>query len=90
MKKYFQVVFQIITGVVIFCVVGYIMFRHLGLVDSLNFGAGAYYYADMPGFADLMNRSRYISEVPMWGILLLFLLWGYLVYRFWVWLERKL
>ncbi|MBO5071135.1 MAG: hypothetical protein J6C37_12395 [Roseburia sp.] len=90
MKKYYLVMVKIAIGVVILGVVGYIMFNHLGLDDSLNFGAGAYYYADMPGVANLVDGRHYISEIPMWGIVFLFLLWGYFVYSFWVWLEKKL
>ena len=68
----------------------YIMVHHLGLIDSLDFGAGAYYYADIPGFADLVNGSHYTSQTPMWALILLFLAWGYLMYRLWVWVDKKI
>lgn len=68
----------------------YIMVNHLGLIDSLDFGAGAYYYADIPGFASLVNGSHYTSQTPMWVLILLFLAWGYLMYRFWVWLDKRI
>lgn len=67
----------------------YIMIHHLGLIDSLDFGAGAYYYADMPGFENLVNASHYTSQTPTWVFILLFLAWGYLMYRFWVWIDKK-
>ena len=66
------------------------MGNHLGLIDSLDFGAGAYYYADMPGFATLVNGDYYFSKTPMAVLILLFLIWGYFMYRLWVWLEKKL
>ena len=69
---------------------GYIMINHLGLIDSLDFGAGAYYYADIPGFAELVNGNHYVSGTPMPVLIILFLVWGYAMYRLWVWLERKL
>lgn len=89
MKKYLVKTLKLITAAVILGLTGYIMCNHLGLVDSLDFGAGAYYYADMPGFAELVNGSHYISRTPMAVLILLFLIWGYFMYRLWVWLERK-
>lgn len=67
----------------------YIIGNHLGLIDSLNFGAGAYYYADIPGFSKYVNGEAYTSETPTWVILVLFFLWGALMYKLWTWLERK-
>ncbi len=67
---------------------GYIMFHHLGLIDSLDFGAGAYYYADIPGFEKLVDGSHYQSSTPMWQLIVLFLIWGAIMYRLWVWLEK--
>lgn len=67
----------------------YIMVNHLGLIDSLDFGAGAYYYADIPGFETLINGSHYTSGTPMWALIVLFLMWGAVMYRLWVWLERR-
>lgn len=90
MKKNFVKTVKIIVAVGILGMVGYIMFNHLGLIDSLDFGAGAYYYADIPGFAELVNGSHYISGTPMAVLILLFLIWGYFMYRLWVWLEKKL
>lgn len=68
----------------------YIMIHQLGLIDGLDFGAGAYYYADMPGFEKLVNGEHYANPVPMGILILLFLAWGFLMYRFWVWLDRKI
>lgn len=67
----------------------YIMVRGLGLVDSLDFGAGAYYYADIPGFERFINSGAYTSEVPTWVIIAIFLGWGWIMYRLWVWADRK-
>ncbi len=67
----------------------YIMAHGLGLVDSLDFGAGAYYYADMPGFDKLVNGDHYTSPVSMGTLILLFLIWGAIMYKLWTWLDRK-
>ena len=61
----------------------YVMVNGLGLAESLDFGAGAYYYADMPGFERWSNRTFYVSPVPMWVLIVLFLAWGTLMYRAW-------
>lgn len=67
----------------------YIMANGLGLVESLDFGAGAYYYADIPAFEKFVNGSAYVSETPMWVLTLLFLVWGGLMYRLWTWADKK-
>ncbi len=74
---------------VVIITAGYIMAHSLGLVDSLDFGAGAYYYADMPGFSSLVNGDHYTSPVPMWVLIVLFLIWGAIMYKLWTWLDRK-
>lgn len=67
----------------------YIMVNGLGLADSLDFGAGAYYYADIPAFQRFVNGDAYTSQTPMWVLILLFLAWGALMYRLWVWADKK-
>lgn len=66
----------------------YIMENNMGLIDSLDFGAGAYYYADIPEFKKYVNGDAYTSETPMWVLMVLFFLWGWLMYKFWSWLEK--
>lgn len=65
------------------------MVNGLGLVDSLDFGAGAYYYADIPGFEKYVNGDAYSSSTPMWVLIVLFLIWGAIMYKAWVWLDKK-
>jgi len=90
MKKRISKGIKIILAVLILGSVGYIMINHLGLIDSLDFGAGAYYYADIPGFASLVNGEHYTSPVPMWVLIVLFLIWGAIMYKLWTWLDKKL
>lgn len=83
---------QILTAAIGIPAIGtalYIMFHGLGLSDSLDFGAGAYYYADIPLFQQYVNGDSFTSATPMWALTALFLLWGFVMYRFWVWLERR-
>lgn len=82
-------VLLIASIVVILASAGYIMVNGLGLIDSLDFGAGAYYYADIPVFQRFVNGDAYTSQTPMWVLILLFLAWGALMYRLWVWADKK-
>lgn len=75
---------SIIIGLTLYCMV-----NHMGLIESLDFGAGAYYYADIPEFARFVNGEAYQSETPMWILVVLFLAWGSVMYRLWSWLEKK-
>ncbi|MEQ2837041.1 hypothetical protein AAAV00_09000 [Dorea formicigenerans] len=62
----------------------------LGLVNGLDFGAGAYYYADIPQFGKYVNGSHFHTQFPMWFHIALFLIWGGVMYKFWIWLDKKL
>jgi hypothetical protein len=82
---------KVLLAVVLVLTIGtalYIMTHQLGLVDGLDFGAGAYYYADIPNFAKLTDPSHYQSKTPMWVLIVLFLLWGGAMYRLWAWLDK--
>ncbi|MBE5912171.1 hypothetical protein [Pseudobutyrivibrio sp.] len=67
----------------------YIMANGLGLIEGLDFGAGAYYYADIPEFAKYVNADHFRTSFPMWLHIGLFLLWGVAMYRLWTWLEKR-
>lgn len=67
----------------------HIMIHGQGLSDKLDFGAGAYYYADIPKFATLVNGEHFQSQVSMPVLILLFLIWGFLMYKLWIWIEKK-
>ena len=73
---------------VVICAV-YIAANRLGVVDGYDFGAGAYYYADIPGYENLINEDSYKASVPVWVHIVLFLAWGWLMYRLWNWIDRK-
>lgn len=67
----------------------YVMIRGIGLCDRLDFGAGAYYYADIPEFDKTLVPGRFAAALPFWAYLLLFLAWGALMYALWRWLDRR-
>ena len=87
-NRVFRLVNGCILAVTIIAVL-YIMVNGLGLIDSLDFGAGAYYYADIPEFSKYTDSAWYSSPVPMWVLILLFLIWGAFMYRIWGWIESK-
>lgn len=67
----------------------YIMVNHMGLVDGLDFGAGAYYYADIPEFDRYVRDDVYESPVSMWTLMVIFLIWGAAMYRLWVYIDSR-
>ncbi len=79
----------IITGAVVIITAIYIMANGLGLSENLDFGAGAYYYADIPGFEKFVRNDAYDSRLPLWLAIVLFLAWGFLMYRLWVWIDKR-
>lgn len=66
----------------------YIMVHQMGLQKDLDFGAGAYYYADIPDYEKVDADGRFITHIPKWVYYLLFLAWGYLMYRLWGWISK--
>lgn len=79
----------IIMAVAVLVTAGYIMFNRLGLIDGYDFGVGAYYYVDIPGFDDIVDEDAYHTSVPLWVHLVLFVAWGWLMWRLWLWIDRK-
>jgi len=79
----------LVVGVAVLAAALYIMVRGIGLSDKLDFGAGAYYYADVPDFDKTLVPGRFAAALPFWLYLLLFLAWGALMYALWKWLDRR-
>ena len=86
--KIIRTVTAIVAAAVLICSIVIVTLR-LGLVEGYDFGAGAYYYADIPGFEKIMNDEAYKTAVPVWVHILLFLGWGWLMYRLWVWIDSR-
>ena len=87
-NKIFSTVTAIIAVAVIACSI-IIAAKGLGLVDGYDFGVGAYYYADIPGFEKIINDDAYDTTVPLWVHIALFLGWGYIVWKLWLGIEKK-
>lgn len=86
--KIIRTVTAIVAAAVLICSIVIVTLR-LGLVEGYDFGAGAYYYADIPGFEKIMNDEAYKTSVPVWVHILLFLGWGWLMYCLWVWIDSR-
>ena len=88
-----HIVFKVITIVVVvitLVLAVYIMLNHRGVVEDYDFGAGAYYYADIPTeqYSEIINEDAYQPTTPKWIYYVLFLAWGWLMWRLWIWIER--
>ena len=79
----------LITGGAILAAAVYIMVRRIGLNPELDFGAGAYYYADIPEFEKRLDWDVYQAQLPYWVYVVLFLAWGALMYWLWKRIDRK-
>ncbi|MCQ2374949.1 MAG: GNAT family N-acetyltransferase [Salinivirgaceae bacterium] len=77
-----------VVGIVILLIAFYIMANRLGLIDELDFGAGAYFYADIPN-VERFDTSTYVTIVPRWVHIVLFLVWGFLMYKLWCFVEKR-
>ena len=78
----------VIVGLGVLAAVVYIMVNGIGLNPDLDFGAGAYYYADIPDYQKTLNWDVYAAQLPFWVYLLLFLAWGFLMWRLWKRIEK--
>ncbi len=73
----------LVVGGAILAAAVYIMVNRIGLDPELDFGAGAYYYADIPEYQKVLNWDIYQARLPFWVYVVLFLGWG--VFMYWVW-----
>ena len=79
----------LVVGGAILAVAVYIMVNRIGLDPELDFGAGAYYYADIPEYQKVLNWDIYQARLPFWVYVVLFLLWGALMYWLWKRIDRR-
>lgn len=86
--KILPAVTTIMVVAVVICAI-VIAARGLGVVEGYDFGAGAYYYADIPGFEKIINDDAYKTSVPLWVHIVIFLAWGWLMWRLWIWIDRR-
>ena len=88
MKKSWKIITVVVFAAAV-AVALYIMLNGLGLVSGLDFGAGAYYYADIPDFDKYMHDGAFLAQLPLWVYMVLFLAWGALMWRLGLWIERR-
>ena len=77
-----------VVGTIVLAAAVYIMVRGLGLNPDLDYGAGAYYYADIPEYEKALDWEGYSARLPFWVYLLLFLAWGALMWAVWKKLDK--
>lgn len=87
-SKAARIVTAVLAGAAVLAAL-WIMVRGRGLVDTLDFGAGAYYYADIPDFERYQRWDAFKAALPYGVYALLFLLWGLLMYLLWKWIDRR-
>lgn len=68
----------------------YMMAHGMGQVPGIDFGPGQYYYTDIPGWQKYFVPDYYENHVPLWVLISLFFIWGFMMYRLWTFLEKKL
>ena len=78
-----------IISVGVLCVAVFIMAKGMGLEENLDFGAGAYYYADIPDFDKYTEKTSLPTTLPYIAYVGLFLGWGVLMYILWKWIDKK-
>ena len=86
--KILTAVTAIMVVAVVICAI-VIAARGLGVVEGYDFGAGAYYYADIPGFEKIINDDAFKTSVPLWVHIVIFMAWGWLMWRLWIWIDRR-
>ena len=88
-KKAVRIV-TIIVATAILAAALYIMANRIGLKEGADFGAGAYYYADIPAedYSKIDPDGSFTAKFPIWVYILLFLGWGWLMYRLWDYIEN--
>lgn len=81
------IILTIIVATAIVLLALYIMANRLGLVPGLDFGAGAYYYADIPEW-EKYDRVDFSTPWLTFSCIVLFLAWGFLMFKLWQWVDR--
>lgn len=92
MKINKKLIFNIVTVIMaVTVIIGalYVMSNHLGLVEGYDFGGGAYYYVDIPNFDKVLPENAYQAKTPVWVHVVLFIAWGWLMWRLWLWVDRR-
>ncbi|MBQ3206758.1 MAG: hypothetical protein IJB38_01970 [Bacteroidales bacterium] len=87
-KKILYKTVTVIMMVTVIIIAAYIMINRLGLIEGYDFGGGAYYYVDIPEFEKIVDEDAFRTTVPVWVHVVLFIAWGWLMWRLWLWLDN--
>lgn len=87
-KKILYKTVTVIMIVTVIVIAAYIMINRLGLIEGYDFGGGAYYYVDIPEFEKIVDENAFQTTVPVWVHVVLFIAWGWLMWRLWLWLDN--
>ena len=89
-KRRIMRVITIAVVVIILVLALYIILTRRGVVPEYDFGAGAYYYADIPTeqYQEIDPDGAYMTSVPKWVFYVLFVGWGWLMWRLWCRISR--
>ena len=87
-KKILYKTVTVIMIVTVIVIAAYIMINRLGLIEGYDFGGGAYYYVDIPEFEKIVDEDAFRTTVPVWVHVVLFIAWGWLMWRLWLWLDN--
>lgn len=89
-KRRIMRVITIAVVVIILVLALYIILTRRGVVPEYDFGAGAYYYADIPTeqYQEIDSDGAYRTSVPKWVFYVLFVGWGWLMWRLWCRISR--
>ena len=79
----------VLVTVAVLAVAVWIMLTGRGLSPDRDFGAGAYYYADIPDFEKYLGGRSNPTAIPYIIYVLLFLAWGALMYFLWKWIDKR-
>ncbi len=89
-KRIIMRVITIAVVVITLVLALYIILTRRGVVPEYDFGAGAYYYADIPTeqYQEIDPDGAYRTSVPEWVFYVLFLGWGWIMWRLWCRISR--
>ena len=92
MSRKGKIIYKVVTAAFVVATLVlaiYIIVNGLGLSRDLDSGAGAYYYADIPDFEKYTGEGAYNSRLPLWAAILLFLAWGFLMWKLLKCVDRR-
>ncbi len=70
----------------------YVMYNNLGLIEGMDWGPGAYYYTDIPGWEKIFWPEGHITCNTDYPVIfaIAFVAWGAFLWKAFLWLDKKL